>query len=140
MGTVNIPDFEKVGIGQALLDVGEYTCTIHKAPKEEFADDKPYLEIPLRVAQGREQKEPDQNGSKDPTGREFHDRVYLTPTALWRLKRLLVSAGLLARDDKTSDMAKGNINLDALVGCTVRIKMTPNIREGREYRNVEYVV
>lgn len=143
MPEVNVPGFEDVDLSPPQLDPGEYTMNIYDKVQLRTAESsgKQYLEVPLKVVEGPEQQAPDPNtGETDATGRTMNDRVYLSQAALWRLKALLVASGLLARDDKDSPMAQGNINTDMLTGTTVQVKLTPQMNNGREYRNVEYVI
>ena len=136
-------DFEGVDVsGFTQLDPGTYMFQIAEPPREEFKDDKRFLTFNFLVLGGPEQKEAFPDGSKDPAGKKWRDRVYLTPNAMWRFKRLLICAGLLARDDKTSPIAQGKMNTDLLAGQKVQVNLTPNINAetGKEYRNVEYVI
>jgi hypothetical protein len=143
MPEINMEGFENISTsGFKMLDPGEYTARITEPPAQGFDNDKNYIEVHMEAVQGPPQKEVvnAETGSKDPAGVPFRDRIYLTAAAAWRLKRLLVCAGLLARDDKASPMAKGKIQTDLLAGATVHVRMTPNIRDGKEYRNVEYII
>jgi len=141
MAEINIPNFENTPLSFVQLDPGTYTVQIQDPYEQKFENDKEFIQLELTVKAGPAQKQPDEHGSTDPSGRKIRDRIYLTGNAAWRLKRLLVCSGLLARDDKSSAMAKGNINLDLLMASgPFQIKLTPNIKDGKEYRNVEYVV
>ncbi len=141
MPEINIPNFENVPTSFLQLDPGTYTVQIQDPYEQKFENDKEFIEIHMTVKAGPNQKASDENGSTDPSGKKIRDRVYLTGSAAWRLKRLLICSGLLSKDDKSSEMARGKINLDLLMASgPFQIKLTPNIREGREYRNVEYVI
>lgn len=145
MATINLPNFENTPLSMTLLKPGTYTVQLIEPFQQKFENEKEFLELELTVKQGPEQDQPDENGSKDPAGRKIRDRLYLSAQAAFRVKQYLVAMGLLARDDKTSEMAKGNINLDLLMsGGPFQVKLTPRIVEKdgqkREYRNVEIVV
>lgn len=155
MPVVNIPDFENLSIKREQLDVGTYVVQIQDpytdkdgvAGQTSFDDkDREFIQIEYTVKQGPQQKEPDEHGSKDPTGKKIRDRVYLTGKAAFRLKQILIASGILSRSDKDSPTAKGNINLDMLMGSgTFQVKLVPNLYKDqngnqREGRGVEIIV
>lgn len=124
-----------------MLDPGVYTVVV-KSFESKFENDKEYLAMVYETKEGPKQKD---TNFPDAEGREIFDRVYLTNEAAWRLKQLLVATGLLARDDKDSEMAKGDINLDQLMsGGAFRIRLTTRLYKDqggnqKEARNVEFL-
>jgi len=141
---IDLPGFENAGTGFQQLDEGTYTFKLEKLPEEKMENEKSFLEFNWKVVVGPQQKNPDPtDGSHDPVGREQRDRVYLTGPAQWRLNRILIGMGLKARDDKTSEVAKGHITLENLLGHTIQGKLTRTLAKdgsGKEYRNVEYII
>ena len=145
MPVYNFEGFDEIPVGsRPQLDPGVYTMQIDRPP-EESVDEKgqTYLTIHYTVIDGPQQETVTPEGGTSPVGREWVDRVYLTPKALWRFKTLLVAAGLLDPKDKTSEKARGmNINTDELVGRTVTVSLEPtrNPNTGREYLNTTFLV
>jgi hypothetical protein len=142
MPEISIPDFDKVALAPPQLDPGEYTVNIYDKPALENSDNgKDYLLVKMKVVEGADQKEEDPaTGSHSAVGRTINDRVYLVDGAYFRVKRLLIATGLLSRDDKDSDTALGRFNSDALQGARLRIKVVPAMVNGKEYRNVQYII
>lgn len=142
MPTVNLPNFDSVELAPPQLDPGEYMMSIPEKPEiKTNPNGKQYIEVPYKVIEGpNQQKEDPGTGSKDPTGRVVRDRYYLVEGAEFRIKRLLVSAGVLARDDKESPLAKGQFNTDILQGAKLPVNVTIQMNNGKEYRNYDPVV
>ncbi len=143
MPQIEIPNFDEVQLAPPRLDPGDYVATITEKPAlEENQNGKPYLAVKMKIVEGPEQSDPDPaTGSRSPAGRNWTDRLYLVDGAYFRVKQLLVAAGLLARDDHDSPMAKGKFNSDMLVGTTFNIRVTTQMsKDGKEYRNVDYII
>lgn len=143
MAEINIENFESVSLGAPRLDPGgPYEGQITDTPEVKTSDSgKSYLEVKTRVLEGPEQQEPDpETDSHSPAGREFTDRYYLNERAAFRLKRLLVATGLLAKDDKDSPMAKGQFNSDMLAGQKYKFQVSTQMNNGKEYRNYDPIV
>lgn len=143
MSMLNIPDFEKVELAPPQLDPGDYILNIVEDPKA-ITDPKSsneYLEMQYQVVEGPNQQKPDPaTGSVSPVGRKTRDRIYLTSNAYWRLKQAMICAGLLARDDTTSPIARGQFDPAMFMGCRMKVNISPNMKDGKEYRNINYVV
>lgn len=142
MPQINIPNFDEVTVSAPKLDPGEYMVNITEKPElKENQNGKPYLEIIMKVIEGPEQQQADPaTGGTDPAGRKVTDRLYLVDGAYFRVKQLLISAGILARDDKDSPLARGEFNSDVLVGARMPIKLSAQMNNGKEYRNVDYII
>jgi len=147
MPTVNIPEFDHVDIAPPRLDVGKgYEGNIIELPtvKQQVENDptsKSYIEVKIKVLGGPDQQDPDPGtGSKSPAGRTITDRLYLTPGAYFKIKQLLVSAQLMARNDKDSPLAKGQIPLEILMGARFPFDIVASMKDGVEYRNVQYTI
>lgn len=144
MPEIFIDNFEQVELSPPKLDVGSgYHFNIESVGELEESEKtgSKYFELALRCLDGPKQSEADPvTGSLDPKGRRIKDRVYLTEGAKWRIKALLISAGLLNRDDKTSDLARGKFNTDILQGAVIACTIEAQMRDGKEYRNVVYEV
>jgi hypothetical protein len=140
---IHIPDFDKVSLQPPQLDCGTYTVNVQEKPTiESQSDGKQYIQLQMVVMGGPAQKEADPaTGNTSPVGRKWRDRLYLVDGAYFRVKALLIAAGILARDDKASAIAMGNFNSDLLVGTKFQIRLDPNInpQTGKEYRNVVYI-
>lgn len=142
MPAINIPKFEEVTVSAPRLDPGQYVVNITEKPSlEENQNGKPYLALTMKVIEGPEQQQEDPGtGSKSPAGRTVKDRLYLVDGAYFRVKQLLIASGLLARDDTESPMAHGQFNSDMLVGTRFSINLTAQMNNGKEYRNVDYII
>jgi hypothetical protein len=142
MPTINLPNFDQVELAPPQLAPGEYMMSISQKPEiKTNPNGKQYLEVRYKVIEGPEQQKPDPGtGSKDPTGRVVPDRYYLVEGAEFRIKRLLVSTGIIARDDKESPVAQGNFNTDILMGVKLPVNVTIQMNNGKEYRNYDPVV
>lgn len=136
MPKINLKGFEDTEVTPPMLDPGSYAVKITQAPVEEWDDqNRNYMDIYMMVVSGPQQKNGDAAAGKD-----TRDRIYLhTPKSWFRLKQLLVAAGLMERDDKESPMAKGDIDTDLLAGQSLQIEVSINMRDGKEYRNTQYV-
>lgn len=139
---VDLPNFENVQPGRAMLDDGTYTVNCRTPFTKDTQNDKMFLQAIYHVVAGPEQKAADENGSHNPVGREIRDRLYLNPESLWKLKRALIAGGIIARDDKSSDAARGKFPLGVMVGTTFQVRLVKgtNPNTGREVRNVEYLI
>jgi len=142
MPELSIPNFEEVSVGSLRLDPGEYVVNIQDKPEvKENRNGKPYLEVNMTIVEGPEQQEPDpSSGSKDPAGRNIRDNLYLVDGAYFRIKQLLVASGILARDDNESPIARGQFNTDILVGTRFTVRLSTRMNNGKEYRDVAYVI
>lgn len=143
MAEIQIADFDKVELSPPRLDVGSgYVFGVENVQiLENEKNNNKYLEVTLRCVEGPDQTEADPiTGLASPKGRVIKDRVYLTEGAKWRVKALLIASGLLARDDKTSEIARGHFDSDILLGSTVQCSIESQMNEGKEYRNVVYSV
>lgn len=147
MPTVTIPDFEGVDIAPPRLDIGKgYIGNIIELPVVKHQDEndptsKTFIEVKIKVLEGPNQVDVDPGtGTPSPAGRTVTDRLYLTPGAFFKIKQLLVSAQLLARNDKTSALGKGQIPLEQLVGARFPFNIVASMKDGNEYRNIQYVI
>lgn len=144
MPEITIDDFESVSLSNVQLDPGgPYMAQISEPPKLEGAGETPYLALSFRVVEGPEQLEADPaTGSKSPEGTECTDRYYLSKAAAWRVKKLLVSTGVLNKDDSDSPMAKGNFNSDILTGkrFPFMVELQTNTKTGRTYRKYDPII
>ena len=142
MPIINLPSFPDTELAAPRLDPGEYTMNIPEKPiVETNQNGKQYLAVKYKVLEGPDQEKEDPGtGSKSPAGRVVTDRFYLVEGAEFRIKRLLVAAGILARDDKESPMARGEINTDVLVGARLPVSVTIQMNNGKEYRNYDPIV
>lgn len=136
MAEITIDNFENVEVAPPQLDPGDYKFNIREEPEVKTSNNgKPYLDVNLTVVDG-----PAQQNGESPVDRTVHDRVYLVEGAYWRIKQLLIAAGLLDPNDKESPLARGKFNtailVGAMVGATVQIQKNPE--NGREYRNYQY--
>jgi hypothetical protein len=140
MPQIELNDFEKVALSAPRLDPGVYTFNVHEMPEIKKTDnEKVYINLPMKVVEGPNQKEPDPNtGSFSPVGKVFHDRLYTG--AAFRIKRMLVASGLLAKDDVTSDLARGKLDTAILVGARFQASLTPKLNNGKEYLEVDYII
>lgn len=138
MPEINIDNFENVSTGAVQLDAGgPYKMKIKDAPQHKTSDSgKPYLEVKYIIVEGPEQEnEIASTGSKNPAGAEITDRYYLSEGAAFKVKRLLVSCGLLEKDDKTSTMAQGKFDSDILAGQQFPCQVDIQMNNGQQYRN-----
>lgn len=144
MPEITIDNFESVSLSNVQLDPGTpYMGQISEPPKIQQDDGKAWLEITTRVVEGPEQTEADPaTGSKNPEGVEFTDRYYISQAAAWRIKKLLVATGLLAKDDTASPMAQGKFNSDILTGkrYPFSVELQINPKNGKTYRRFDPIV
>lgn len=146
MPEIQIDEFEEVSVGGQRLDVGgPYTLVINEKPEVKdldasrpMSDQKPYLEVKMKVIDGPPQEEPNASGTNNPQGMRHTQRFYLN--AKFNVKRLLISVGLLNREDTESPMAKGRFNTDDLFNLKFQGKVKSDMYNGREYRNVEPII
>lgn len=141
MPEISIPNFEDVSVGTLRLDPGVYVVNVQDKPEiKENRNGKPYLELNMTVVDGPEQSAPDGTGSTSPVGRNIRDNLYLVDGAYFRIKQVLVAAGILARDDNTSPIARGQFNSDILVGTRFTVRLEAQMNNGKQYNNVVYVI
>ena len=142
MPEINIPNFDKADLTPPQIDVGTYDVNITQRPELKSNDKgNQYLEVQMTVLSGPDQTQANpSNGSLNAAGRTIRDWVFLTESAAWRLKTLMVASGLLAREDTTSPMGKGSFNSDMLLGTKFQVAVTKRMYEGKEYNQVQYVV
>lgn len=140
MPEVFIEEMENVSVGGQRLDPGKYTFVISEQPvvKGTGADEKPYIEVKCKVIDGPPQEEVNASGTNNPQGMIHTQRFYLA--AKWGIKRLLISTGLLNRDDTESPMAKGKFNTDMLFNLKFEGVIKSEMYNDREYRNVEPII
>jgi hypothetical protein len=133
--------FESVSLTKSPLDPGAYILVCEKEPTDEWDEkgDKEYLQMEYKVVEGPEQQTPDTEFGTNPVGRTMKERLYLTPDSQWKLKSLLVAMGKLDRNDKTSDMARGNFGTDSFIGGTFNAEVVHNMKDGKTYANLKYV-
>ncbi len=142
MPQVQMPDFENVELQPPSLDAGTYEGNIVEKPDlDQTEDGKQFITVLVQATDGPDQMKPHPvTGSMKVEGRTVRTRVYLTKAAAWRVKQLLVCAGLLARDDAQSPMAKGNINTDMLLGTHVKFEVSKRMANGNEYSDVQWII
>lgn len=140
MPEINIPDMDQVDLYPKLLDPGVgYLVNIQELPVLSNASTgNPQIELTMTVLSGPEQKEPSGEYGTSPVGRKIKDFISLK--AKFRIKQLLIAAGLLDRADKNSEMAKGNFNTDKLMGAKFSISLEPKMYEGKEGRTIKYAI
>mgnify|MGYP005839423095 CR=1 FL=1 len=143
MPEITLDGFEEVSVGGQRLDVGgPYTFVIAERPEikdldpsEPISEQKPYMEVKLKVIDGPPQEEANSSGTNNPQGVVHTQRFYLN--AKFNVKRLLISTGLLNREDTDSPLAKGRLNTDTLHNLKFQGMVKADMYNGREYRNVE---
>ncbi len=142
MPEITIEGFDEVAVGFKYFDPGEYTVNVTEKPTIETNDNgKTFIALTMKILEGPQQQEVHpETGSKDPRGGTIKDRLYLVDKAYFRVKQLLVAAGILTRDDKTSPIAKGKFSTDILMGTRFTIKYDVSMRDGKEYRETTYVI
>lgn len=144
MPQINMPDFDQIELQPPSLDAGTYEGNIVEKPQvksTEGEDPKQYLEVKIQVTDGPPQSKPHPvTGNTSAEGRTITNRVYLTQASAWRLKALLVCAGLLDRGDTSSPLAKGNINSDMLLGTHVKFEASKRMSNGNEYTDIQWIV
>lgn len=145
MPEISIPQFEKVTVAPPSLDFGgPYTFNIQEKPTlEQTQDGKQYISVKVVCLDGPTQKEADpMSGSNSPVGRKWGFRLYLVDGAYFKIKALLISSGILKRDDTSSAVAMGRINTDILMGAKFRANINPNYDEksGNTYRDVQFLM
>lgn len=146
MPQIQLPGFENTSVGPVKIDPGRYQVNIVDVPKvqkdnKEDGTVKQYIEVEFVVRSGPKQHTTSEGEEpRDPTGMKITDRLYFDNDNAWfRIKQLMVSAGIIARDDTESPAARGSIDLDEWVGTTLTIDVVMNERNGKDYRNVNYV-
>lgn len=137
---ITLPDFQNATVGNEPLVDGIYTVNVPTSPTREMKGDKVSLKFTFKVVAGPDQKSPGENGTLSPIGRELHDFIPLQANCMWRMKRLLVAAGLMARDDKSSALAMGEFDTDSLIGNTFQVKVFQEEYEGKKRTKVDYVL
>lgn len=143
MAEVELTGFEDVDVSSFVrLDPGQYTMVIPERPViEKQEDGKQYINLPMKVVDGPEQQEVlPSTGSTSPIGITVNDRYYLTDNAKWRVKKLLVSCGIITRDDKSSPIAQGKFDLDVFMGAKFPCNVGIQMNNGKEYRNYDPVI
>jgi hypothetical protein len=141
MPNIEIPNMENAELYAGMLDPGpHYLVNVQELPQiKEAKTGTKQIQLTMTVLSGPDQKSPDpQTGSLSPAGRKVTDFIALS--AAFRVKQLLIAAGLLARDDKTSALAKGNFNTDLLMGTKFSITIEPDMYDGKEKRRVKYEI
>ena len=118
MGAANVND-------RKLLAPGVYNAIVCEVPVEKMSSNgNPQLEVTLEVMDGPS------------TGARLKDFIPMVKKSEFRVKRLLVCAGLIARDDTVTETFDEN----GLLHAPVTIKVTAGMYQGKETRNVEYVI
>lgn len=143
MPQIQLPGFDNTSLSSKKLDPGRYQVNITDVPQVKTSDNgKNFIEVEFTVRTGPKQEPTNPNEQpQDPTGMKISDRLYYDNEKAWyRIKGLMVSAGILARDDTESPKAKGQIDLDEWAGATLTIDVVSEMRDGKDYRNVNYVV
>jgi len=141
MPQVNIENFDDVDVDSyRMLDPGVYTVNVQEEPTVKMSkNNNQQLELTMKVIEGVDQKEADPStGSKSPAGRVVKD--WIAFKAAFRIKKLLIAAGILRRDDRDSDIAKGKFETGMLIGTKFQIKLVADSYNGKEQRKVEYVI
>lgn len=139
MPEIIIDEFEDVNVGGQRLDPGTYTFIINEKPQvKDMETEKPYMEVKMKVIDGPPQEDTNSSGTNNPQGMIHTQRFYLN--AKFNVKRLLISTGLLSRDDTESPIAKGRFNTDDLFNLKFQGTVKSEIYNGREYRNVEPII
>ena len=134
---IKLPGFEEVEASEGfkLLAPGKYRVIIAEPPEVGVNNNgNPEMVITMKVIGG-----PKQEDGSDPAGSTIKDWIYYTK-AMWKLKNLLVSAGIIPKDDKTSDIARGQFDSDILTGQECVINLTASTYNGKEKRDVQYVL
>lgn len=141
MPEIIIPNMEDAEIFSAQLDPGAgYLFNIQELPKViQAKTGTTQLEVTFTVISGPDQKVTNpETGTLSPTGKKIKD--FIAFTAQFRMKQLLVACGLLARDDKTSEMAKGKFNSDILLGQKCGGSIEAEMYQEKERRRIKYAI
>jgi hypothetical protein len=132
-----IANFEDADVfSRYLPPAGEYVCKIESEPTMKVASTgTQQLLLLLSIVAAND---PAQQAEAE--GKVFGDFISLSPKAAFRLKQVLVSAGIIDANDKTSEIARGKINTSIFKDQTVRVKVTHRFFEGKEKADVEYLI
>jgi hypothetical protein len=135
MPQINLPGMENTEVSGGMLDPGAgYVVNIQEAPVLKTAKTgTPQLEVRMTVISG-----PTQKDGSNPAGRKIVDFIALT--AVFRIKQLLIAAGLLNRNDKVSDMARGMFDTDILIGQKFSVNVEADMYDGKEKRKYVYAI
>ncbi len=132
-----IPDFEDTNVFSSYLPpAGDYLCKIDTEPQVKTAktgNDQLLFLLTIIAS-----KDPAQQSEVE--GKVFGDFVSLAPKAAFRMKQILVSAGIIDANDKTSEIARGRINTAIFKDAKVNVKVTHRIYEGKPKADVEYLI
>jgi hypothetical protein len=147
---INIPNFEDVSLfSNYTPPAADYLCEISDTPKVKNKEGKmSQIAVPLKIVAAKDQV----NFAKE-EGNVFTDYIPfgINPKtgkdASFRFKNLLVASGLIDEDDKTSEMARGQINLGVLKGQKAMVRVThymytdpAGVKPPAEKYNVEYLI
>jgi len=117
---------------------GDYICEIIEEPEPGTTKNgNPNLKVNLRIIAAKLTQ------NSEAEGNSFTDYIVLSgsdPKKNFRFKALLISSGILAQDDETSEIARGRIDLAVLVGKKVNIRVTQRMYEGKPQSDVTYLV
>lgn len=141
MARINVPNLDKTGLFSNYKPPnGEFLCEVVDEPlPRESSKGTPQLQVRLRIVAA---KDPRQSTEE---GQQFTDFITYSvkqgdESKNFRLKGLFVSAGLIERDDTTSEIARGDIDLAVLVGTKPNVKITRRMYEQKEQIDVEYLL
>lgn len=133
MPRVEIADFQNAKV-YTMLDAGVYTVAINEEPAVgQTSNGNPRIEVTMEVADG-----PTQQSGENPAGRIVKDFIPLKLAS--KIKALLLAAGLLQRDDTTSEIATGSFDTSILYGTRFQVRLSHRMYEGKPQLDVNYVV
>jgi hypothetical protein len=145
---INIPNFENQSVANNYMPpAGDYLCEIPETPQYEAKEGKtPTVKVKHTIVAAKNQAQKDEEGNTftsfvlagvAPSGKDMS----------WKFKQLLVAAGIIEKDDKTSEIARGQIALGVLKGAKTMVRIThkmytdPTKQEGpKEKYEVEYLI
>ena len=147
---INIPNFEDVSLfSNYQPPAADYLCEIPDIPQVQHKEGKmSQIAVKLKITAAKDQV----NFAKE-EGNTFTDFIPfgVNPKtgkdASFRFKNLLVAAGIIDKDDKTSEIARGQVNLGVLKDAKVMVRVThymysdpSGTKPPAEKYNVEYLI
>src|SRR3990172_10173825 len=105
---VNFPGFDDVSVFSSYTPpVGTYVVVVDGVP--EINVEKEQLMVKLKIVAAKNLQ-----NQADTEGKVFTDYLSMKKTAWWKTKALLVASGILAKDDTTSQVARGDWDTEIL--------------------------
>lgn len=134
---INIPGLPEANVsGFPLPDPGRYQMRIIGVEEDNKNPSKPKLVFTYYITDGPQQINiVQETGSNSPVGMQVKEFVPLQATCAFRVKNIMVAAGVLSRDDTTT----ARIETEQLLSQVVTAEITHEEYEGKVQLRFKYI-